>query len=192
MSKQSYRVVKMKKAKQLLGTEIVELESGKTIGKICNVIFLPNRKKLLGFGVNCGKWVKREKVLQLKDIENIGKDLVIIKNKRILSDFDRYPEFLQAINEKNRILDLKVITRSGEELGYIEDIILNEKDGSIEGYILTDGIIEDIMKGKSIIPFEDEIIFGEDTVIVNNQNAILKNDISIKKALTRDRSTTGK
>lgn len=179
----------MIKSKQIAGLGIVELEHGKIIGKVNSTIFSPGVKKIHGFCVDCGKWVKKQKILIPGDILSIGRDSVMVKYDDALRDYSDYPDFSEVMNERNRVFGLIVMTNSGEELGYIEDIILDEKWYTIEGYVLTDGIVEDVLRGKSIIPFEEEMIFGEDTVIINNncRNVILKNDIYLKRVFKKGR-----
>lgn len=178
----------IKKSKQLNGMSIVETDSGKIIGKTKDTIFLPGRKKILGFTVCSGKWVKGIKILQPDNIENIGVDMITIKNGDILSTADKTHGYEEALKETKRVAGIKVITNSGEEMGFFQDIIVNTDDCSIEGYVLTDGPIEDILRGKIVLPFSDNIIFGRDAIIVESSstNLILKNDISLKKTFERD------
>jgi len=179
----------MIKSKQLVGTGIVDQKSGKIIGKVASIIFYPGRKKILGFTVESGKWLKKQKILPVKYISCIGSDKIMTISGDVLIDYEKYPEFTEAMDEKDRILGLSVITCKGEELGYIEDIIIEEKNCTIEGYVLTDGIVEDIIKGKTIVPFAQEMIFGEDAVIISDsyKNIILRNDISLKKVFSNSR-----
>lgn len=185
-----YRLVEddiMKKSKQLTGLGIVELDNGIIIGKIDTVIFYPGVKNLLGFSVSCGKWIKRKKVLNIKNVVNIGKHAVMVKNENVLTEISSCPDINEAMKEKTRVFGLIVMTDTGEELGYIEDIIIDESNYTIEGYVLSDGIFEDIFNGKSIVPFAEEMIFGKDTVIINNdyKNIIMKNDIYLKKVFKK-------
>lgn len=173
----------MKKSRQLSGTVIIDIETGKKIGKIKDTLFIPGERMIKGFCVSSGKWLKGVKILLPHDIEYIGSDSVMVRNKDILEGTEKLPHYLDSIKEKNRVLGLKVVTDRGEELGFLEDIIINEEDCSIEGYVLTDGIIEDIIKGKLILPFTDDILFGEDSIVVKKSclRVTLKNDISLKK-----------
>lgn len=177
----------MKKSKQLTGIEVFDIETGKIIGRVKDTIFQPGDKKIFGFFINTGRWIKCGKILRTEDIYIIGSDAILVRGCHKLVGTDKIPDYINKVREKKRVLGLKLITSDGEELGYIEDIIINEKNCSIEGYVLTDGILEDILKGKSVIPSTDEIIFGEDTVIINSKckNIVLKNDISIRKALKK-------
>lgn len=177
----------MRKSKQLIGTEIVDKKTGKLMGTVKDVIYMPGEKKILGFIVNCGKWIKGSRVLFPGDIDHIGKDVVLVKQNEVLETLDKLPRYNEAIREKDRVFSLRVITDRGQELGYIEDIIVDEEDCTIGGYVLTDGITEDILKGKLILPFYDNIVFGEYAVIVENSTMgmMLINDISFKRVFKK-------
>jgi len=177
----------MKKSKQLTGTEVINPESGEIIGRVKDTLFLPGDKKIRGLLVSCGRWIKSLKILTVEDIKVIGNDAILIKSSGKLIECEKLQGFKEAVNEKKRVMGLKLITNDGEELGFIEDIIVDEKDCTIEGYVLTDGIIEDVIKGKLIIPSTDEIIFGKDAVFISSdcRNIVLKNDISLKKILKK-------
>lgn len=176
---------KMKKSRQLTGLRIVDLKYGKIIGKIDGVVFYPRHKKILGFRVNCGKWVKKHKALPVREIVSIGTDSITVRSDNALAEYGINPEFLEAEKEKNRIFGLAVMANTGEELGYIEDIIIDENKCTIEGYVLTDGIIDDILNGKSIIPYAQEMIFGEEVIIIvsDYKNVVMRNEFKLKKVL---------
>lgn len=177
----------MKKSKQLTGTEVINPESGEVIGRVKDTLFLPGDKKIRGLLISCRRWIKSLKILIIEDIKAIGNDAILIKSSGKLIECEKLPWYKDATNEKKRVMGLKLITKDGEELGFIEDIIVNEKDCTIEGYVLTDGIIEDIIKGKIVIPSTDEIVFGKDAVFISSdcRNIILKNDISLKRVLKK-------
>jgi uncharacterized protein YrrD len=104
-----------------------------------------------------------------------------------IESIDKHKDLFEALEEKKKILSHEVISNTGEGIGYIDDIIIDEKTCNIRGYVLTDGIIEDIIKGKTVIPFNDEIIFGEDTIILGSdyKSIMLKNDIILKKVFKK-------
>ncbi|KPU44957.1 PRC-barrel domain protein [Oxobacter pfennigii] len=176
----------MKKSKQLTGLNVIVKKGGKIIGKISKTLYNPGEEKIQGFSISCGKWVSNEKILLINDIVNIGKDTVIINEETNLKNPQKSNKDEDEALKK--LMGLPVITSEGEELGFVEDIILDEKNFSVEGYVLTDGIVEDILRGKRILPFNEEIFFGKDVIIISSRykNIILKNDISLKRYFERD------
>lgn len=61
----------------------------------------------------------------------------------------------------------QLVRGDGQELGQISDIILNPNDGTIEGYEVSKGIIEDIIEGRSILPYDASNSVSDDAVIVS-------------------------
>ncbi|HBM81940.1 MAG: PRC-barrel domain-containing protein [Clostridiales bacterium] len=182
-------VANMKKSALFSGIEVMDLENGKIIGRINDILFFPYREKVLGFSINCGRWVKSCKILLPETIYHIGNDVITIKDKSGIVDKSSMPEIEKAIKDKNKVIGMRVFTREGDELGFLEDIIIDENNMTIHGFVISGGIIDDIIKGKSIILFEDKIIFGEDSIIIDcsEGNVMLKNEMSLKKYLENRR-----
>lgn len=173
----------MLKSKELKGIDIVNIENGKLIGKVKNTIYSLKQELIMGFSIYSGKWIKKEKFISINHIAIIGNSVILADDSAHLQCANKNKEVVSAIKEIDRVFNMDVITDKGEEIGHIEDVIINEYKFKIEGYIISDGFIEDIIKGKLIIPFSEKIIFGEDAVIIDSdyKNIILKNDISLKK-----------
>ena len=61
----------------------------------------------------------------------------------------------------------QLVRGDGQELGQISDIILNPIDGTIEGHEVAKGIKEDIIEGRSILPYDASNSVSDDAVIVS-------------------------
>ena len=61
----------------------------------------------------------------------------------------------------------QLVSGDGQEIGQISDIILNPNDGTVEGYEVSKGIIEDIVDGRSILPYDISNSVTDDAVIVS-------------------------
>jgi uncharacterized protein YrrD len=177
----------MKKSRQLIGMNVVDAVSGKICGRVKEIVYVLNKREILGFIVDCGRWMKAEKILMKESILNIGSEKIMARDINEIESIDKHKDLFEALEEKKKILSHEVISNTGEGIGYIDDIIIDEKTCNIRGYVLTDGIIEDIIKGKTVIPFNDEIIFGEDTIILGSdyKSIMLKNDIILKKVFKK-------
>lgn len=174
---------KVKKSRQFIGTSIMDKKNGKLLGTIKDVVFMPEERAIIGFCVSCGKWFKNGKVLIPKRIHNIGENVITVDDENALLELEKVPGYSKAMKEKKRITGMKVITNGGDELGFLQDIIIDEENCAVGGYILTDGFFDDILYGKLVLPYSDSIIFGQDAIVVDSSsmNMVLKNDISFKK-----------
>lgn len=159
----------MKSVKNLIGIKILEIKTGKEIGKVKEVLFSEKKVRILGLLVNQKGIFKEARAIQYKNVDNIGEDVIIIKDKKIIEKLNTLPSLYNSYKEKNDIIGLEVFSDNGESLGYIDDIVFEEKNGKVMGFILTDGFIQDILEGKNTLPFNTEISIMEDTIIINKK-----------------------
>ena len=181
----------MIKSKMLLGMNVVDVKSGKIVGKIKEPLVFSDDKILQGFILECNGWVKNKRVLPAKNIKSI-KNKVIIYSAENLKDAGNRSG-IDTKGKHVKVLGIKVISNDGENIGCIDDVIFDEKNFSIQGYVISDGIVEDIINGKSIILNDGKIIFkGKEAILNESDDVILRNDISLKKAFKKVGEAKGK
>ncbi|MCG4585421.1 hypothetical protein L0P56_07925, partial [Anaerosalibacter bizertensis] len=67
----------------------------------------------------------------------------------------------------------------------VKDLLFSKDDGKLIGYIITEGLIEDITKGRSFIPNFSNVKTNKEHLIVDNEvkDLISKNKEKYKKLL---------
>lgn len=158
----------MKKESELIGLPVVCKKSGSKIATIKEIIYSRKKYRVLGFLVSQGNIFREPKIIQFNNIDSIGKDAVIVKNENVIEKSSLLPELNQLANGK-KLLEEEVLTEDGESLGHIKDILFDSKKGKIIGFILTDGLIQDLKEGRNVLPYNTEIVFGESSVIISNE-----------------------
>ena len=73
------------------------------------------------------------------------------------------------IPNKNAICGRRVYTNTGIELGVVEDILFDQATGRLEGIEVSDGILEDIIQGRNILPLFGRVEFAEDNIMVGRE-----------------------
>lgn len=83
------------------------------------------------------------------------------------------------------LIELEVLSEDGESLGFVKDIIIDVQLGSVIGFILTQGIFEDISLGRNILTLNEEIVFKTDKIIISTylKQKYLNNRKDYKKFL---------
>ncbi|MCK8818097.1 PRC-barrel domain-containing protein [Natroniella sulfidigena] len=157
----------MRRGQELIGLPIVDLEDGELIGKVVDILFSPEKKELLGVKAKNNKLWKGARLIPQKSLYTLGKDIVVINNKR---DLKQAEKSVASLNSGKEVMGKEVITEEGQVLGAVEDVIIDQ-DQKLLGYELTDGLIQDILTGRKLILFaEIELTYGEDIIIVTNGN----------------------
>lgn len=146
---------------------IIVLEKGNEVNKIKDILFSQSKKKVLGFLLDEGGWFKGAKILLLKDIHNIGKDAVIIKNEGIIMSSTKMPEVQSILDDEFHPFHMEVIDDRGNKIGFIEDILFDVQNGKIHSLEITEGVFDDLIHGRLKIPVSEEVAFEEKRIIVS-------------------------
>ncbi|AEV69390.1 PRC-barrel domain-containing protein [Acetivibrio clariflavus] len=157
----------MQKYSEVLGLPVISLNNGKKVGNVKNIFFCPKKKKILAFLLECKSFEFNKKIIYTEDIINIGKDAVIIKDEDSLKDLKKTKNS-HEFTEKGEVIGLRVISKKGEDVGIVKDVIFDYKNNCIEGVEISDGLIHDLVKGRSVLPLIGKVEFGEEIILVGN------------------------
>lgn len=154
----------MKKGREIINLPIIDLASGKLIGFVHD-LKLEGNQKLTGLYLRTAE--KELFYLPLEAIHSIGRDAVLIDGMLEKTESEH------AWYEEKRVMlglaGLNVVTSTGKNLGTLEDIIIEEADGSIWGYELSDGYLMDLVSGRRLINKSDIVTSGNELVIVEDR-----------------------
>jgi len=59
-----------------------------------------------------------------------------------------------------------VVTRTGRLVGLVDDIVFDPESGTVWGFELSTGFITDFVEGKKAVPLTDELVVGPAGVVV--------------------------
>ena len=134
--------------KQLLTLNLIDKETKESIGKILDVIYSDNLKKIDYLIVKNDNLIKNKIPIPYKHVDFLDNNQVLyLENMDALRDKSN-----EEVKGKINLLDKEIRLENGECIGYIKDIVINKEDGTIGGFIITEGLIEDILKGRNYIP----------------------------------------
>ncbi len=126
--------------------------SGKSLGSVKDLLIDFHNSELKGVQISSMSLFSRSQQVQVKDIISINK--VMIVNGISKGDFLSF-----------KILkDMEVYNGRGELLGVIEDLLIDKRTFSVNGIIISSGLIHKLIYGKSII-LPKSCILAEDFLI---------------------------
>ncbi len=121
--------------KEFSSLAVLSLYEGDYIGVVNKLLFDKKLKKMCGIELTGEDGIKL--FLPAKDIYNIGKNAITIKNNNAVTLKESFENFLTAP------MNSKAYTIKGEYVGLVQDIILNEKF-STEKIVLNSDIMLNI------------------------------------------------
>ncbi len=156
------------KYSEVLNLPVVCANNGKKAGAVKDIIFSPESREVKAFLLEHKGLEIKKKVLKLGSILNLGEDAVIIDSPGCVKSLGK-ASYSAEFKDEGSIIGLRIFTRSGEELGIVKDVIFDWQTGRIEGFEVSDGLLQDIIQGRNILPLFGKVEFGEDNVLVEKE-----------------------
>ncbi len=141
---------------------------GKYLGLIDDIYIDFYNGIIKGFSVSNYMFFSKRNFIKTEDVVYI-EDVIIIKELkekegvsfRSIKDID--------VKDKNNIIK-----------GVLEDLIIDRKDLSIKGLVISSGIFDRIIKGKEILLL-NECILGEDFILYYGDNKVIFKSVPRKR-----------
>jgi uncharacterized protein YrrD len=153
--------------KQLITLKIIDKNSKETIGKIEDVIFSKDYKTVDYLIIKNGNLIKNKAIIRYDDIEFINNNQIIYK-KDIRQLKEKLERNIYSEYEGSQIFKKEIKDENGECIGFVRDIVINKENGKVDGFIITEGLIEDLIKGRNYLPLLDNIVIDEKAINIRS------------------------
>ncbi|WP_068615888.1 PRC-barrel domain-containing protein [Paenibacillus tuaregi] len=155
------------KLQELIGLSVFDVENGKQIGKVLDII-LSNDWKIEAIELESkGLFSTSVKGVLWEDIAAYGEDAVMIRNQQAVRKLEAENIQLTFVQGSSKLRELPVLTSDGVMIGHISDVYFDQEVGNtIVGLEISDGFISDLMEGRKWLPYTSDMTKGENAVIV--------------------------
>ncbi|MCX8129136.1 MAG: PRC-barrel domain-containing protein [Clostridia bacterium] len=160
----------MERYSEAIGLPVICIENGKRLGIVKDVVFCPKTREVKGFLLESKGYEIRKKIVLMSDVLNMGRDAVVVGEADCIKNMKKL-EGTGVLKDKGEIRGLKVYTRTGRDLGIVKDVLFDHKTGLVEGIEVSDGLLQDIVLGRNILPLFGKVEFGEENIIVDREAA---------------------
>jgi len=175
---------------EVVGMPVINIEDGRKLGNIKDIAFNLQSGEIIGFVLENNGIFGNSCLLPLSDVVNVLKGSIVVKGalakrgilRTIGADIGKNPETgqdkencadLSAIKMKDiakaRVAEKKVCSGNGQEIGVVKDFLFDMETGVIEGFELSDGLVEDLMRGRRLLPLLGKVTYGRDRIIVGDE-----------------------
>lgn len=158
----------MENYSEIVGLPVVGIDHGTKIGTVEDILFCKKDRVVKALVLERKGIHLKQKVILLKDILNMGKDAVVVEDGRCLiglSQVKKWEEFKNI----GKLTGLKVYSKFGDDLGIVKDILFDYQNGAIEGVEVSDGIFQDVVSGRKVIPLFGRVEFGEENILIDRE-----------------------
>ena len=152
------------RAKHIKGYPVVALDDGSLLGKIQDLTVNPADKKVEGLLVGDKSLVKgRLQIIPFRQVQNIGKDVIIIKSKEglVLEEEKAQEGLLTYYSFSGN----SVISDEGDYIAKIQDFTFSTETGAMESLLLYDTRGREKNNKNVYLAIEGVLKLGRDYVI---------------------------
>ncbi|QEK12104.1 hypothetical protein FQB35_06790 [Crassaminicella thermophila] len=175
-----YLMIKI--GKDIVGLPIICLEKENENIEIKDIICCKKSFRVIAFLVDEGGYFHQPKIIYFKNIKSIGEDAVVIQKQECIKSTK---EYIGKFYLRKKLLGLKVITDTGDYVGNVQDILIEILTGKLLGLILTEGLFDDLVEGRPILPLQDSLYINKNSIIIPKSlnTSTLYNTGGLKKLL---------
>ena len=156
----------MIKGKELIGRNIVTIDSGNQIDRVHDLVFDHDANQVLALLVDEGGWFRAAKVVPFESVKNIGEDAVMVQDESAVISARDDSRIAELLDTNVGLIGTKLLTTDGRDLGKIADVYFDEHSGKVVGYEATGGVFSDLSSGRTFVPAPESISIGENAAIV--------------------------
>lgn len=157
--------------KSLKGIAIVSIEQGEKVGTVDNVLFNLEGKRVVAFKmIKPGLLRSGGIVLLMEDVESIGPDAVMIRNREKIRELKDERD-LQSRPDLSALSALRVVSQDGTYVGNLATAQFEPKTGLLTQLEVSGGGFVDKLRRNKIIEIDDVVSMGTDVAVVPNSYA---------------------
>lgn len=152
----------------ILGLPVICARDGIKIGTLKDVAFNKDNKGIAAFMLEKGSHNVKGNVILLRDVLSLGNDALIIDSPDCLLDSWKFRKSFE-IQDKVQLRGFKIYTQEGNDIGIVQDVFFDYRTGKIEAVQVSDGLFQDLLNGRNILPFFGRVKIGRDNILVDNE-----------------------
>lgn len=156
----------MLKYSKVVGMPILALKEGRKVGHVHDL--LVNLEHKFAAGICAVNILKRKCSILLTNVTYTDGGMVI-QDEGMIEKSDNELSLRKKLIGVKDMLNKKVLTNKGDDLGRINDIYFDLDVGTIDAVEVTDGIIQDIISGRKIIPVIGNIVIKEEGIFISRE-----------------------
>lgn len=180
-------VIKLiKRGNDIIGLKVICLDSGCENMEIKDILFCNQRLKILGFLIHEGSYFHNPMVIRFENVKKIGYDGVLIENEGAIEEIWHMQRDYPSFHAMGSLMGIEVMSTNRNNVGLVQDIVIDDTLGQLLGFVLSEGLFDDLMDGRPILLLKDPVDLNRHPIIINNNGMplILHNTGGLKKILS--------
>lgn len=175
----------MKATKVIIGLRVISISDGTQIGVVKDLVLNPQGKSLDFIIIDQPSDYFGAKVISYTDLLGVGEFAITIPNQDVIQDVAQNSEIQNLLKQDIRVIGTKVLTKKGQLIGEVREVIINEETGRIASCLFeSDGELQEIQAEKIITLGKELLIIEEESTPVAAFGSFELNDELLNSTVT--------
>lgn len=153
---------------EVLNLPVICADTGKRAGVVKDILFSIGDRRVMALLLEQKGLSMKKRVVYLNELLSLGGDAAIVDSGICISELER-ASFKRAFEDEGSLIGLKVYSRAGGEVGIVKDVIFDCQTGRIEGFEISDGLLQDVMQGRKVLPLFGKVELGKEVAVVGTE-----------------------
>ncbi|HEX3032198.1 MAG TPA: PRC-barrel domain-containing protein [Bacillota bacterium] len=148
---------KLIKGRKITGLPVIASDNGELLGYVRELLYAESGREVRGILLEEGTWLKGARLILWENLVSLNSQGILVPGRTaVLYSSDQ--DHLNALcNNRTGLCGTWLTSSAGEELGTVEDIVLEPLTGKVTGYELSQGITEDLLEGRKEIVLPENL-----------------------------------
>jgi uncharacterized protein YrrD len=152
----------------VLNLPVICVDSGRKVGVVKDILFSPGEWQVKALLLEGRSVSVRKRVVFLSEVISLGCDAAIIESTKCVLWMDRV-SFKKKFRDEGSLLGLRVFSKAGGELGVVKDVLFDYTTCKIEGFEISDGLLQDVIHGRRLLPLFGKVELGNEFAVVEKE-----------------------
>lgn len=167
----------MKPTKEIIGLRIISISDGTQVGVVKDFVLNPQEKTLDFLIIDQPTDYFGAKVLPYADILGLGEFAITIPNSEVIQDVAQNMDVQNLLRQNTRVLGTKVLTKKGQLVGEVKEILIDEETGRIAACLFeSDARMHEVEADKIITLGKELLIIEGDQTVQNKGIPVQSNE----------------
>ena len=154
------------RADELNGRGVVALSTAEKIGRVDDVLFDAQYRRVLGFRVKKGGLFGQTEVLLRDSVTAVGDAALTVPSPDVINDEGRFAELAHAA-ALSQVDGTKVVTEGGDLLGTIAHLEVDDDARTVTAYTLASSLTDRVLRREEEAVAADEVLrLGEGGIMI--------------------------
>ncbi len=157
----------MRKAKELIGKQVVHQATGQRLASVQDVLLDSEARRIVALLVDGGGWFSEARIIRWSAVVSSG-DVIIVQGEHPVMLVSEDPQVSALLKQDIRMTGTTIISDGGEKIGTVGDLFIDEA-GQVVGYEVRQGFISDL-SGRKFLPVDKVRAVGKDAIIADTSD----------------------